>query len=511
MRTNLPALGLTVGLSLLGLAASLTVQTTRSATVHAQEQQTLLSTTARSAAVKVSDELERGRTIALVLAQNAAFAALYTSAGGRAANLARHTPVVVAAEQALIALRTALPDGMGEADRIPSGTGMAGVNVNDCVVVTSARSLPAGWAAAITPTNVLTGAAGAVLLALAVVSLRLRAVRRRRTRSGDAVARDLLAARLDELVTALRRVAAGDLGVRLPVDELGDTTAEQLAASFEQTLSRLRALVGDAQSSGELLSTAADNMRSIASVQAETAMQQTAAVNETTATIQQLAVTAALIAGSAQSVSDIAGETLVLTTEGQLAVGKSVAAMDRIADTVQSMATATGDLETQVAEIGQILALIDELSDQTNLLALNAAIEAARAGEHGRGSRSSRPRYAGWPSARRTPPHGSSRSWRRSIPTRPRHRSQARGPGVRSVKGRRWRCARRRTCSRSPRWSVVPAVRPRRSRPRRRSSGRRPHRSCPRCRSSPRPAVTVPPAHETRRPPPTRSACWPIG
>ena len=47
--------------------------------------------------------------------------------------------------------------------------------------------------------------------------------------------------------------------------------------------------------------------------------------------------------------------------------------------------TQARELDTAGAEIGRIIAVIDELSDQTNLLALNAAIEAARAGEHGRG------------------------------------------------------------------------------------------------------------------------------
>ena len=61
------------------------------------------------------------------------------------------------------------------------------------------------------------------------------------------------------------------------------------------------------------------------------------------------------------------------------------AAMDAIADRVDSIATRALSLGEKGQEIGRILEVIDDLADQTNLLALNAAIEAARAGEHGRG------------------------------------------------------------------------------------------------------------------------------
>jgi methyl-accepting chemotaxis protein len=42
-------------------------------------------------------------------------------------------------------------------------------------------------------------------------------------------------------------------------------------------------------------------------------------------------------------------------------------------------------LSTAIAQIGQIIGVIDEIAFQTNLLALNAGVEAARAGEAGRG------------------------------------------------------------------------------------------------------------------------------
>ena len=59
--------------------------------------------------------------------------------------------------------------------------------------------------------------------------------------------------------------------------------------------------------------------------------------------------------------------------------------MDRIKSASHQVAQKIEELATHSAEIGKIVAVIDDIAAQTNLLALNAAIEAARAGEQGRG------------------------------------------------------------------------------------------------------------------------------
>jgi len=67
-------------------------------------------------------------------------------------------------------------------------------------------------------------------------------------------------------------------------------------------------------------------------------------------------------------------------------------AMNNMAGIIQSYVSSSetlsvkfDSLSEQVASIGSVVSVINNLADQTNLLALNAAIEAARAGEHGRG------------------------------------------------------------------------------------------------------------------------------
>jgi len=69
------------------------------------------------------------------------------------------------------------------------------------------------------------------------------------------------------------------------------------------------------------------------------------------------------------------GESLLKTLHG----------IDKIKESSAQALQVIEHLGRRIAEIGNIVSVIDEVAEQTNLLALNAAIIAAQAGEHGKG------------------------------------------------------------------------------------------------------------------------------
>jgi methyl-accepting chemotaxis protein len=66
-------------------------------------------------------------------------------------------------------------------------------------------------------------------------------------------------------------------------------------------------------------------------------------------------------------------------------VEKTIEGIAKIHSSMQDVSRTITELGKHSEEIGNVIAVIDDIAAQTNLLALNAAIEAARAGEQGRG------------------------------------------------------------------------------------------------------------------------------
>ena len=75
--------------------------------------------------------------------------------------------------------------------------------------------------------------------------------------------------------------------------------------------------------------------------------------------------------------------TLIADVSKQIVA--SIASIGAAADRQAASVKMIVELETQAANIGDIVRAVGRIADQTNLLALNAAIEAARAGQHGKG------------------------------------------------------------------------------------------------------------------------------
>ncbi|CUH94566.1 hypothetical protein P22_0632 [Propionispora sp. 2/2-37] len=151
-------------------------------------------------------------------------------------------------------------------------------------------------------------------------------------------------------------------------------SAEQLAASSEQLTASADQSTQAASQVAESISVVAKGAEQLLDVANTT----TTAIDQTSAGIQQIAISAV----DASSQSDQAVDK---ASDGSDSVKKAIDQMQQIGDSVTASAQVVTKLGERSKEIGQIVDTISGIAGQTNLLALNAAIEAARAGEQGRG------------------------------------------------------------------------------------------------------------------------------
>lgn len=129
--------------------------------------------------------------------------------------------------------------------------------------------------------------------------------------------------------------------------------------------------------SEQMVNVAQQSMDGILRQRSETEQVATA-MNEMTASVQEVARSAANGASIAQTTAD-------RSKEGSKVVNETISGIGALASNVEKAADVIHELEKDSESIGSVLDVIQGIAEQTNLLALNAAIEAARAGEQGRG------------------------------------------------------------------------------------------------------------------------------
>ena len=180
----------------------------------------------------------------------------------------------------------------------------------------------------------------------------------------------------------VQQVAAGDFSVRF---ELAANDNDSLLAALSGLVSQLRTIIRQQSAMAEQLalqSEALDNTSQHTQHILQNVMDQTAqvatAVNEMTATCEDMARSATTAAKAARDADQE-------TQSGVASVQQTISAIDALKLKLEQVSEVVAQLSKRGEEVGAVTDVIGAIAEQTNLLALNAAIEAARAGEMGRG------------------------------------------------------------------------------------------------------------------------------
>ena len=184
---------------------------------------------------------------------------------------------------------------------------------------------------------------------------------------------------------SLNDIASGNGDLTQRLNENGEKEVKNLSIAFNSFIEKIQnVIIQVSTTSVQLIS----EMKQLTELSVDTKLnvnqqegkieQVATAMNEMTATVQEVARNANDAAEAAQAAD-------TESSKGQQVVTEVTSSINALAMDVSNTSTTIDTLKSDTEQIGGVLDVIKGIAEQTNLLALNAAIEAARAGEQGRG------------------------------------------------------------------------------------------------------------------------------
>ncbi len=186
------------------------------------------------------------------------------------------------------------------------------------------------------------------------------------------------------VVEELKNIAEGNSSGSKKIVITSEDEVGELAKWFNKFSESLVSILDRSKVSGVEVSLLSQKLNESMAQLNAAAIQQSAAVSQTTSAMEEMYQTSSKISDNATNVVEIAEITQHTAKTGVDKVNKLIQKMEDVERINQHRTQEVIVLNKKVARITEIIGLIRDINEQTKLIAFNAALEASGAGEAGK-------------------------------------------------------------------------------------------------------------------------------